>query len=40
MQEDSASKNVSDILYQMIIDEKKFGLDKKTANILQNEKDK
>lgn len=40
IQEDYATKNVSDILYQMIIDEKKFGLDKKTTDILQIGKDK
>ena len=39
-QEDTANKNVSDILYQMIIDEQRYGLDKKTAQLLEDGKDK
>lgn len=34
MKEDAASKNVADILYQMISDERKYGLDAQTAKIL------
>lgn len=36
IKEEAASKNVADILFQMIADEKRYGLDDKTAKLLQD----